>query len=42
MRFTAETLALLEMQNFTTAYMKGWTYVNTDDFVITQISWMHR
>ena len=32
MRFTAETLALLEMQNFTPAYMKGWTYVNTDDF----------
>ena len=27
MRFTAETLGLLEMQNFTPTYMNGWTYV---------------
>ena len=32
---------VLEMQNFTPAYKKGWTYVR-DDFVRTKISWMHR
>ena len=35
---------VLEMQNFTPAYMNGWTYVRTltDDFLRTKISWMHR
>ena len=42
MGFTAETLGVLEMQNLTPAYMKGWTYVRTDDFVTTKISWIHR
>ena len=42
MGFTVETLGVLEMQNFTPAYMKGWTYVRTDDFVTTKISWIHR
>ena len=42
MGFTAETLGVLEMQNLTPAYMKGWTYLRTDDFVTTKISWIHR
>ena len=45
MQFTAETSGyrVLEMQNFTPAYMKGWrTYGRTDDRLITKISWMHR
>ena len=42
MGFTAETLGVLEMQNLTPTYMKGWTYVRTDDFVTTKISWIHR
>ena len=42
MGFTAETLGVLELQNFTPAYIKGCTYVRTDDFVTTKISWMHR
>ena len=29
MPFTAETRRVLEMQNFTPAYMKGWTYLHT-------------
>ena len=35
---------VLEMQNSTTAYMKGYTYVltRTDDFLRTKIYWMHR
>ena len=35
---------VLEMQNFTPAYVNGWTYVRTrtDDFLRTKISWMHR
>ena len=52
MRVTTETRRVLEMQHFTPAYMKGWSYVqtdvgrmyvlHTDDFVKTKISWMHR
>ena len=42
MRFTAKTCRVLEMQNFTPDYMKGWTYVHMDNFVRTKISWMHR
>ena len=30
------------MHNFTQAYIKGWTYVLKDNFVRTNISWMHR
>ena len=37
MRFTAETCGC-----FTPAYMKGWTYVRTDNFLRTKISWTHR
>ena len=33
---------VLEMQNFTPSYIKGWTYVRTDDFVRTKMSWLHR
>ena len=35
---------VLEMKNFTLAYMKGWTYgrTRTDDFLKTKMSWMHR
>ena len=42
MWFTTEKSGVLEMQSFTPAYMKGWTYVRKDDFVRTKISWMHR
>ena len=42
MRFTAETSGMLEMKNFTSANMKGRTYVPTDgradDYVTTKIS----
>ena len=33
---------VLEMQNFTPSDIKGWTYVRTDDFVRTKMSWLHR
>ena len=34
---------VLEMQNFTPAYMKGGRiYGRTDDFLRIKISWMHR
>ena len=35
---------VLEMQNSTLAYVKGYTYVltRTDDFLRTKIYWMHR
>ena len=35
---------VLEMQNSTPAYVKGYTYVltRTDDFLRTKIYWMHR
>ena len=46
MWFTAETSGMLEMKNFTSANMKGRTYVRTywraDDYVTTKFSWMHR
>ena len=46
MWFTAKSSGMLEMKNFTSANMKGRTYVRTDgradDYVTTKISWMHR
>ena len=35
---------VLEMQNFTPAYMKGYTYIltRTDDFLRTKLYWIHR
>ena len=33
---------VLDMQNFTSAYLKGWTYVRTDYFLRTKISLIHR
>ena len=37
---------VFEMRNFTSAYTKGWTngqtYLRTQDFVRTKISWKHR
>ena len=30
LRFTAETRGVLEMQDFTPAYMKVWTHVSTE------------
>ena len=43
-RFTFRNGRVLEMQNSTPAYVKGYTYVltRTDDFLRTKIYWMHR
>ena len=43
-RFTFRNGRVLEMQNSTPAYVKGYTYVltRTDDFLRTKIYGMHR